>query len=273
MEWRTEGSDEVSSRRVCPTCRKTSDYVVPSRTLPRSAEEKAELLLNYKERLARIPCRNWEGALGSCPFGRDCFYAHLDEDGKDVKAQDRSMHQLYEERQRHRDSRREGSDMEMIERLIIMGMQRNLFERGGGGSSTRRRGQRDRQGSRGRDREDSDGELEDGIDLQDQFMNHLFRHFLQEHMNMNHIHIGFSDSDEEDTYGEESGSDSDSSMPPLEDVPRQNSDAGRSDPMPPPLRGNGIQPWDSESDLESIAEESDTDGSMPGLEDMPARYH
>ena len=263
MEWRTEGSEEVSSRRVCPTCRKESDYVVPSHTLPKTEQEKLELLRNYKERLAQIPCRNWEGELGSCPFGRDCFYAHLDDDGKDIKDQDRSMQQLYEERQRHRDSRREGYDMEMIEQLILMGMQRNLFDRDG---SIRRREQRDRQG-RGRGRDDSDEESEDGIDFRDHFMNYLFRHFLQSHMN--EVHVGFRHSDSDSTYDEDSGSDS--SMPPLEDVPRANN-AGRSDQSRPPLRDSQIQTWDFESDWESEGEESDSDESMPELEDMPARH-
>lgn len=48
MEWRTEGSKEVTSRRVCPTCRKSSDYVVPSSVMPTCVEERDRMLQNYK---------------------------------------------------------------------------------------------------------------------------------------------------------------------------------------------------------------------------------
>jgi hypothetical protein len=254
MAWRTEGSDEVSSRRVCPTCRKDSDYVVPSRVLPASKEQKEELLRSYKERLAKIPCRNWEGELGSCPFGSDCFYAHLDDDGKDIKSQDRTMHQLYEERQRHRDNRMEGFEMDMISELLMMGMGSHLFQRGG----NRRRGQRDRRNRRdrsGSDDEDSDEEV--GID---HFMQHLFNHFLTEHMR----HVGMHSESEDDDSG------SDGSMPELEDVPRHR--GGNHDDMPPllPNRPPGREYGSDadDSDWESIDEEDESD-SMPDLEDMP----
>lgn len=207
MEWRTQGTEEVTSRRVCPTCRRTSDYVVSSRVLPKSDEEKQELFKNFRDRLGRLPCKHWLATLGSCPFGRDCFYAHLDDDGKDVKGRDRTMQQLYEERQRQRDDRRE-EELEIIMELIMMGMQRNLFGPSGGGNRRRRRGrgQRNRQ-------DDEDGFnpfelLGDG----DNFVNHLLNHFITEHRR--HAR-GHGDGESED------GSGSDSSMPELENVPRQ----------------------------------------------------
>jgi hypothetical protein len=201
MEWRTEGSEEVSSRRVCPTCRKESDFVVPSHVHPKSEEEKQEILRLYKERLSTIPCRNFDGELGSCPFGRDCFYAHRDGDGKDIKARDRTMQQLFEERQRQR-NRRGRHDLEMIsEMLLMMGMQRHLSGRNVRG----RRGQRDRR-NRGRNEADDDDSDEDGdMDAVD-FMNHLMRHFFGMPFH--------SESEDED-------SESDSSMPELEDLPNR----------------------------------------------------
>lgn len=104
MGWRTRGSSDVVSRRVCPTCRKASDYVVPSSRMPADDSEKERMLRKYKVGRISIPCKNFEsGKLGSCPFGRDCFYAHSDRNGKDIKARDKSMQELFEMRQRDRD--------------------------------------------------------------------------------------------------------------------------------------------------------------------------
>lgn len=140
MEWRTEGSNEVTSRRVCPTCRKNSDYVVPSSVMPANDEEKQVILQNYRAKLAAIPCKNFDGKLGSCSFGSDCFYAHLDCKGKDIKSRDKTMKELYEGRQSHRNDRE--SDIEYItDMIIMMGLQRHLNRRGRGGGN--RRGQRE----------------------------------------------------------------------------------------------------------------------------------
>lgn len=257
MEWRVEGSDEVNSRRVCPTCRKESDYVVQSRILPKSDEEKQELLRSYKDRLARIPCRKWEGELGSCPFGSDCFYAHLDHDGKDIKASDQTMHQLYEERQRHRDNRRDEMAYDMISELIMsMGIDRGLIERGG---SRRRRSQRDGDGN---DEDDSD---EEGRVQFEQVINSMFNHFFHtEHMR--HVEM-FDDSELED---QESDSD-DSSMPDLEDVPRHG-DRVRVPHLPQSPQRCEEESDDNDSNWESLCEESESDdNSMPELDDLPAR--
>ncbi len=108
MEWRKEGSQDASDRRSCPTCRKHSDYVVPSPTFPSSTEQKESFVQEYKDKLAVIPCRRFQETyrLGSCPFGSDCFYAHLDASGNDVKALDQSMEELFRERERIQESRR-----------------------------------------------------------------------------------------------------------------------------------------------------------------------
>eukprot|EP00584_Thalassiosira_punctigera_P024928 CAMPEP_0172557356 /NCGR_PEP_ID=MMETSP1067-20121228/72796_1 /TAXON_ID=265564 ORGANISM="Thalassiosira punctigera, Strain Tpunct2005C2" /NCGR_SAMPLE_ID=MMETSP1067 /ASSEMBLY_ACC=CAM_ASM_000444 /LENGTH=248 /DNA_ID=CAMNT_0013346417 /DNA_START=177 /DNA_END=923 /DNA_ORIENTATION=+ len=144
MEWRTEGSNEVTSRRVCPTCRKTSDFVVPSLVMPANDEERDQILQNYKTKLSTIPCKNFEvGQLGSCSFGSDCFYAHLDRKGKDIKQRDKTMNQLYEERQRHRNDGEQ--DIEYItDMIVMMGLQRHMNRRSMHGRN--RRGQRDESG-------------------------------------------------------------------------------------------------------------------------------
>lgn len=148
MEWRTEGSSEVASRRVCPTCRKSSDYVVPSQFMPTNDNEKEQILLNYKAHCATLPCKRFEvGELGSCPFGSDCFYAHLNHKGVDIKTQDQTMQELYEERQRGRHEQnefeRERAMEYMAEMIMMLGLQRHLGIRGG----SSRRGQRDRRGA------------------------------------------------------------------------------------------------------------------------------
>mmetsp|Transcript_64064 Transcript_64064/g.184118 ORF Transcript_64064/g.184118 Transcript_64064/m.184118 type:complete len:381 (-) Transcript_64064:107-1249(-) len=101
MAWRKEGSPDACDRRSCPTCRKHSDYVVPSEHFPADAKEKEEIVQAYKDKLSVIPCRRFSATreLGSCPFGSDCFYAHLNSGGEDVKDQDKTMAQLREEKQ------------------------------------------------------------------------------------------------------------------------------------------------------------------------------
>jgi hypothetical protein len=60
--------------------------------------------------------------LGSCPFGSDCFYAHIDITGRDVKAQDKSMKTIAteRERQRQRNDRRwaDASDDDHVDFLL-----------------------------------------------------------------------------------------------------------------------------------------------------------
>jgi E3 ubiquitin-protein ligase makorin len=95
MEWRKKGSSDVASRRVCPTCRKPSDYVVPLKYMPADETEKERLLREYRVRCSKTPCKNFKlGMNGSCIFGSDCFYAHASMNGKDIKARDKSMQQL-----------------------------------------------------------------------------------------------------------------------------------------------------------------------------------
>lgn len=108
MEWRKEGSQDASDRKSCPTCRKHSDYVVPSPVFPSCDEQKHHIVQRYKDKLAVIPCRRFQVSqrLGSCPFGSDCFYAHIDELGRDVKAMDASMEELARQRERIQDERR-----------------------------------------------------------------------------------------------------------------------------------------------------------------------
>jgi CCCH-type zinc finger/Ring finger domain/Zinc finger C-x8-C-x5-C-x3-H type (and similar)/RNA-binding, Nab2-type zinc finger len=104
MEWRKEGTSEALDRRSCPTCRNHSDYVIPSPVFPTNEGMKQAIVQDYKDRKALIPCRRFQrtGKLGSCPFGSDCFYAHLDRTGQNVKSQDKSMATIATEREQRR---------------------------------------------------------------------------------------------------------------------------------------------------------------------------
>jgi hypothetical protein len=106
MGWRVGGSNDAEDRRCCPTCRLKSDYVVPSLVFPTSASEKQEIVAQYKLKLSAIPCKRFDGNLGSCPFGSDCFFAHRDGSGEDVKAQDQTMQELKDLRRRRQQQRR-----------------------------------------------------------------------------------------------------------------------------------------------------------------------
>ncbi|KAJ3531779.1 hypothetical protein NM688_g7525 [Phlebia brevispora] len=71
--------------KKCPTCRAPSRFVTPS-SIFYSADHprKAQIVAQYKATMAQIPCKYFERSLPGhrfCPFGKDCFYQHLNEDG------------------------------------------------------------------------------------------------------------------------------------------------------------------------------------------------
>jgi hypothetical protein len=140
MEWRKEGSQDATDRRSCPTCRKHSDYVVPSRIFPDSAPQKESIVQDYKDKLAVIPCRRFQQqrsntsnrsttrgrGTSSCPFGSDCFYAHLNENGDDVKALGRSMEEIRRDRERAQEERRQRRQREF--RTSLLGLAESTVE-------------------------------------------------------------------------------------------------------------------------------------------------
>jgi E3 ubiquitin-protein ligase makorin len=62
-------------------CRELSHFITPSSSWPATAEEKTAVIDEYRKRMDRIPCRNFDGGDGHCPFGSSCFYAHVYRDG------------------------------------------------------------------------------------------------------------------------------------------------------------------------------------------------
>ncbi|CAM9996469.1 unnamed protein product, partial [Phaeothamnion confervicola] len=75
--WRQSTTVEKGVSRSCPSCRRLSHFVVPSK-VHCEGEAKARVIENYKKTLAVLPCRYFkppaEGRPGtSCPFGASCF--------------------------------------------------------------------------------------------------------------------------------------------------------------------------------------------------------
>jgi hypothetical protein len=100
------GSSSLSQKvRACPECRQVSDFVVPSDRYV-TGIEKQKAISEYQARLSCIPCKRFDGNLGSCPFGKDCFYAHYSTPSKennhevyDMKHLDKSKEELWQEKE------------------------------------------------------------------------------------------------------------------------------------------------------------------------------
>ncbi|KAF5351543.1 hypothetical protein D9758_007178 [Tetrapyrgos nigripes] len=74
--------------KKCPMCRVPSKFIVPSSLFfKHDSPRKAEIVEAYKRSMARVPCRYFTRSLAKdknnplCPFGKDCFYQHIKEDG------------------------------------------------------------------------------------------------------------------------------------------------------------------------------------------------
>jgi hypothetical protein len=106
-EWRQSKALERDVTRACPCCRMPSDYIVPSLNFC-IGEEKKQVIQAYKQHLSRRECKYFNGNFGSCPFGRNCFYAHYNLQGINVKQMDVSKTKQ-EENQFQQNSNRSSS--------------------------------------------------------------------------------------------------------------------------------------------------------------------
>jgi len=86
-EWRANTNSDKSAVKGCPTCRKESHFVIPSKWFV-DGQEKELLIDSYKIALSEKECRYYDKGRGSCPFGTSCFYKHQNADGT---LQDRSV--------------------------------------------------------------------------------------------------------------------------------------------------------------------------------------
>lgn len=80
--WRSKSKDITNASTMvksCPTCRQESLFIIPSAVFC-VGSLKQTIIAQYKSNLAKTPCKHFEKN-GSCPFGADCFFAHLDFDG------------------------------------------------------------------------------------------------------------------------------------------------------------------------------------------------
>ncbi|KAG5718722.1 putative E3 ubiquitin-protein ligase makorin-1 [Termitomyces sp. T112] len=88
-KWRDpsgKGSD-ISNIKKCPMCRAQCRYIIPSSHFVMDGPEKERIVQNYKDSMARVPCKHFMATKGKnpkkplCPYGADCFYQHLNDDG------------------------------------------------------------------------------------------------------------------------------------------------------------------------------------------------
>lgn len=84
-KWRNDGQQIQNKEtvRLCPLCRTESLFVIPSPIFVTDKKMKDMLLESYKLKCSQIPCKYFSptDVFPSCPFGKSCFYAHLNEDG------------------------------------------------------------------------------------------------------------------------------------------------------------------------------------------------
>mmetsp|Transcript_30392 Transcript_30392/g.36116 ORF Transcript_30392/g.36116 Transcript_30392/m.36116 type:complete len:268 (+) Transcript_30392:100-903(+) len=90
-KWRgssAKGNQPPTVTQSCPSCRTKSNMVIPSKKFVVGVEKEI-VLQGYKNKMEAMPCRYFDGSIGSCPFGKSCFYAHLNWDGENLKPNDK----------------------------------------------------------------------------------------------------------------------------------------------------------------------------------------
>ncbi|KAG0288555.1 hypothetical protein BGZ96_007715 [Linnemannia gamsii] len=102
QDMRSSEQDRTSVTKACPNCRTQSLFVVPSSYFPSTPEQKEAIIQNYKVVSARRPCKYFKesGERHWCPFGDDCFFAHLDAQGERCKVNPQSNPRLNRRRDR-----------------------------------------------------------------------------------------------------------------------------------------------------------------------------
>ncbi|EDR05631.1 uncharacterized protein LACBIDRAFT_294785 [Laccaria bicolor S238N-H82] len=77
---------ESGNTKKCPMCRTASRFITPSSKFC-IAGEKADAIKAYQASMGRVTCRYFQTSQAKnknkplCPFGKDCFYKHVNEDG------------------------------------------------------------------------------------------------------------------------------------------------------------------------------------------------
>lgn len=76
-----------SIRHSCPECRVESKRIEAS-TEYLDGEDKIKLFEDCDRKRNSKPCKYFKGTIGTCRYGPDCRYAHLDGEGNDLKPKD-----------------------------------------------------------------------------------------------------------------------------------------------------------------------------------------
>jgi hypothetical protein len=79
-------------------------------------EAKEKVTTLYIAKVAKIPCKNFSGVVGSCRFGKDCFYAHLSPDGVNLKPVDHARKKSSRRRRRDDD---DPFDLQFIDSILV----------------------------------------------------------------------------------------------------------------------------------------------------------
>lgn len=96
-QWRDpqgKGADMADSgvHKTCPMCRAKAKFIVPSSIFYKQNDpRKVHIIKKYKESMGRVSCRYFAKSSPAdrfCPFGRDCFYRHWNDDGTPYVFQD-----------------------------------------------------------------------------------------------------------------------------------------------------------------------------------------
>jgi hypothetical protein len=87
-QWR---QDNQSSECPHPKCSAVSTYIVPSPTYVSEGLKKNSLVASYREKMTKIPCKYFDFGKGTCKFGDNCHYAHVDANGRPVSMPQRTF--------------------------------------------------------------------------------------------------------------------------------------------------------------------------------------
>ncbi|KAL0953540.1 hypothetical protein HGRIS_004762 [Hohenbuehelia grisea] len=91
-KWRSSADKSIDvvlsgATKKCPMCRTKSRFITPSSIFyPTGHPEKDQVIDRYQQSMAKLPCRFFQASKSKpsgpmCPFGRDCFYQHMNDDG------------------------------------------------------------------------------------------------------------------------------------------------------------------------------------------------
>lgn len=81
------GQKHHTIRHSCPECRVESMRIEAS-TEYLDGEDKIKLFEDCETKRSLKPCKYFKGTIGTCRYGPDCRYAHLDGEGNDLKPKD-----------------------------------------------------------------------------------------------------------------------------------------------------------------------------------------